>query len=340
VERNVSLLLGIDGGGTKTDFLLIDGSGRMLASRRDGSAYYPEIGLDALRAMLVEGMRATLAAGSVSAKDLSFACIGLPTYGEDSALVPHLDQIVSSILPISRYRCVNDMVCGWAGALAGRDGINVVAGTGSIGYGEYETRCARAGGWGEVFSDEGSAYWIAREGLSLFSKMSDGRAPRGASYQLLREHFDLSVDLDVCAAVYGPPPLSRSEIAALAPLIARAAHAGDQGARRIFETAAQELSAIINAIRDQLAVPPQTLLGASYSGGMFARDDLLIGMLRAALEMSGRRYEFSAPRLAPVAGAVVYAGKLCNSPVDAQALSQLAQTHGAAMGGTGDAATP
>ena len=74
-----------------------------------------------------------------------------------------------------RYRCGNDAVCGWAGALAGEDGINIVAGTGSIGYGEFEGRAARAGGWGELFSDEGSAHWIAREALSLFSRMSDGR---------------------------------------------------------------------------------------------------------------------------------------------------------------------
>ncbi len=59
--------------------------------------------------------------------------------------------------------CGNDMVCGWAGSLACADGINVVAGTGSICYGEYQGRSARCGGWGELFSDEGSAYWIARQ---------------------------------------------------------------------------------------------------------------------------------------------------------------------------------
>jgi N-acetylglucosamine kinase-like BadF-type ATPase len=334
----VSVFLGIDGGGTKTDFLLVDESGRVLAARRDGSAYYPEIGLDALKAMLIQGMRATMAVASVSAQDLTFACIGLPTYGEDSALVPRLDQIVSNILPVSRYRCVNDMVCGWAGALAGRDGINIVAGTGSIGYGEYAMRSARAGGWGEVFGDEGSAYWVAREALNLFSKMSDGRAPRGALYELLREHFNLEVDLDVCAAVYGPPPLPRSEIAALAPLVARAAHAGDAGARRVLEAAAQELAAIVHAIRERLEAPPQAHLEVSYSGGMFQWDQLLTGMLRAALETSGRHYEFSAPRLTPCAGAAVYASKLCHAPLKEQALAQLAQTHGAAMPAGGAAA--
>ena len=41
--------LGVDGGGTKTDFLLIGGTGRVLASHRGGSAYYLETGFDALQ---------------------------------------------------------------------------------------------------------------------------------------------------------------------------------------------------------------------------------------------------------------------------------------------------
>ncbi len=325
----MSVFLGVDGGGTKTDFLLIDESGRVLATRREGSAYYPQIGVEALEAMLLQGVRATLAAGSVAREELDHACIGLPAYGEDSALLPRLQQILSSILPTTRYRCVNDMVCGWAAALGGRDGINIIAGTGSIGYGEFESRSARAGGWGEVFSDEGSAYWVACQALNLFSRMSDGRAPRGPLYDLMREHFKLHLDLDVCAAVYGPPPLPRSELAALAPLAAQAARAGDAAAARIFETAAQELCAIVHAIRGQLAVPPEVALDVSYSGGMLQRDDLLTRLLERALKSSGRRYAFAPPRLVPHAGAALYAAKLGGAPLGVQALAQLARTHGA-----------
>jgi N-acetylglucosamine kinase-like BadF-type ATPase len=306
----VRTFLGVDGGGTKTDFLLIDESGRVLASHRGQSAYHLETGIDALRVMLVAGIQATLQQAAVPVAQVAFAFIGLPAHGEDSALLPRLDGIAADLLPVGRHRCGNDMVCGWAGALAGRDGISVVAGTGSIAYGEFECRCARVGGWGELFSDEGSAYWIARQALTLFSRMSDGRAPRAALYNLIRERFQLRADLDVCAAVYGPPPLARSEIAALAPLAARAARAGDAAAHRLFERAAQELAAIVHALRDQLDVPPQTLLPVSYSGGMFRLDGLLTPLLEAALGAGDRRYEFVAPRLPPSAGAALYAAKL------------------------------
>jgi N-acetylglucosamine kinase-like BadF-type ATPase len=329
----VKTFLGVDGGGTKTDFLLIDASGAVLASHRGGSAYYLESGFDALQAMMATGIGKALQQAGVTASELEFAFLGLPAYGEDRALLTRLDGIVADVLPAGRYRCGNDVVCGWAGALAAGDGINIVAGTGSIAYGEFQGRGARAGGWGELFSDEGSAYWIAREGLTLFSRMSDGRAPKAALYDLIREHFRLEADLDVCAAVYGPPPLARSSVAALAPLVARAALQGDAGARGLFEQAAQELAAVVHAVRDQLNVPPRTPLPVSYSGGMFRLEGLLQPLLEAALGAGERRYEFVAPRLSPVAGAALYAASLAGAALSIESVAALARSvEGSALG--------
>jgi len=220
------------------------------------------------------------------------------------------------------------MVCGWAGALAGQDGINIVAGTGSIAYGEFETRSARAGGWGQLYSDEGSAYWIAREGLALFSRMSDGRAPKAALYELIRERFQLRADHDLCAAIYGPPALARSELAALAPLVARAARAGDAGARKLFEQAAKELAEIVDAVRDQLHVPLRLPLPVSYSGGMFRLEGLLQPLLEKALGAGERSYEFVEPRLTPAAGAALYAAKLGGALLASESVSELVRRLG------------
>jgi N-acetylglucosamine kinase-like BadF-type ATPase len=160
----VRTYLGIDGGGTKTDFLLIDETGRALATYRGGSAYYLETGFEALQAMMVAGIRATLQQAGLAPSQLEFTFVGLPAYGENRAHLHRLDSVVADVLPGDRYRCDNDMVCGWAGALAGRDGINIVAGTGSIAYGEFETRRARAGGWGGLFSEDG-----ARDADTIFA---------------------------------------------------------------------------------------------------------------------------------------------------------------------------
>jgi N-acetylglucosamine kinase-like BadF-type ATPase len=217
-------------------------------------------------------------------------------------------------------------VCGWAGALAGEDGINVIAGTGSMTYGEYEGRAARAGGWGELFSDEGSAYWIARRGLNLFSRMSDGRIERGPLYDILRRHFELQSDLDLCAAIYDQAQVQRSNLAALAPLVAEAARHGDVRASALFTDGAGELAQLVDAVHRQLAVPPGQTLSVSYSGGLFQQRDLLLAPLLAHLASRDGRYRVVAPRLPPAAGAALYAAKCSGAPLSASAIAAL-ETH-------------
>ena len=315
--------LGVDGGGTKTRFLLLDETGTVLAAHTEGPAYHVEIGAEALRSMLGQGIKTTLRRGGVAASHLTFAFLGLPAYGEDRAAVPLLDAAPSRALPAARYRVGNDMVCGWAGALAGEDGINVVAGTGSIAYGEYQGRSARAGGWGELFSDEGSAYWLAREGLRLFSRMSDGRTPRGALYELVRQQFGLQNDLDLCGALYGKSAAQRSQFAQLSKLVTEAASAGDEQAAALFGRAAHELAEIVDAVRDQLQVPQATELAVSYSGGLFLLGDLLLTPLQAALTGTPRKYRFLGSRLPPDAGAALQAAKLSGTPLTAGSIAML-----------------
>lgn len=324
----MSTYLGIDGGGSKTAFLLIDDGGQVLGSHTEGPAYYLEIGWDAMRAMLARGIQATLAEAALAPSALTFAFLGLPSYGEDSRLIAALDAAASPPLERVRYRCGSDAVCGWAGALAGEDGINVIAGTGSMTYGEYEGRAARAGGWGELFSDEGSAYWIARRGLNLFSRMSDGRIERGPLHDILRRHFELHSDLDLCAAIYDQAQVQRSNLAALAPLVAEAARHGDVRASALFTDAAGELAQLVDAVHRQLAVPPQLTLSVSYSGGLFQQRDLLLAPLLARLASSDARYRIVAPRLPPAAGAALYAAKCSGTRLSASAIGALEAHYG------------
>jgi N-acetylglucosamine kinase-like BadF-type ATPase len=315
--------LGVDGGGTKTDFLLIDERGRVAARHREGSAYYLETGVEALQAMLAKGIQCSLQQAGITPSQMTFAVLGVPAYGEDTRLLPVLDALSAPLLPAERCRSVNDVVCGWAGALAGRDGISMVAGTGSVAYGECLGRTARGGGWGELFSDEGSAYWMAREGLSLFSRMSDGRAERGPWYDMLRKDFGLQSDLDLCAAIYGDGRTGRSHIARLAPLVARAAAAGDAQATALFHRAADELARIVDAVYDQLEIPAHASVTVSYSGGMFNERELLLAPFLARLSKDTQRYRVAPPRLPPVAGAALYAARLSGAPLGARAIRGL-----------------
>ncbi|MBD8631467.1 N-acetylglucosamine kinase [Oxalobacteraceae sp. CFBP 8755] len=321
------MFLGVDGGGTKTAFALIDRQGQVLARNEQSSAYYLEVGMEGAADVLARGCAALFAAAGVTANDVAFAFFGLPAYGEDRAVQAQLDALPRAVLGHGRYLCDNDMVCSWAGSLACADGISVIAGTGSMAYGRIGGQGARAGGWGELFSDEGSANWIARAGLALFSRMSDGRAPRGPLHGLLRTRLALQDDLDLCQVVYGELKGERSKVAALSRLVSEAAALGDAQATSILESAAVEVAALVDAVRGQLGVDPGTEVTVSYSGGLFGVDGpLRAPFARVLAASSAGAYRLMAPRLPPVLGAAVYAAHQVGIPLNPAALDRLAGT--------------
>lgn len=316
-----ALFLGIDGGGTKTAFVLLDGEGRLRARHEATTSYYVEIGFDALRSLLHDGVQAALRLAGVPADGVTHAFAGLPAHGEDSRLLATFDTLLSGVLP--RSTVGNDMVCSWAGSLAGADGISLVAGTGSIAYGEWQGRGARCGGWGEVFGDEGSAHWLAREVLALFSRMVDGRAEPGPLVPLMRAHFELAHDLDLCAEINGRA--ARSELAQFARLATAAATAGDGQARQLLARAGDELAQLAAGTARRLGLPAGQAVAVSYTGGVFAAGELVLSPLRAALAQRLPGAQLRRPRFGPELGAALYAARLAGQPLPAPALAELAE---------------
>jgi len=302
--------LGVDGGGTKTRFALLGADRTLVAEATLGMSYHPEVGVDGVRHVLAAGLREVLDKAGADSAQVAFAFFGLPAFGEDSAVTPALEALPRAMLGRDRCAVDNDMVCGWAGSLAAEDGINIVAGTGSIGYGQRRGVSARAGGWGEHFSDEGSAYWIAMQGLNAYSRQSDGRLPRGPLHALINETLSLRNDLDLCAHVYGQNARSRGELAQLSPLVAKAAMQGDAAALDIFRRAGEELAQIVIALRGKLRYAAGEPVKLSYSGGAFGAGELLLAPFRETLNAAAAGFELCQPLHAPHMGAALYAAKL------------------------------
>jgi N-acetylglucosamine kinase-like BadF-type ATPase len=325
------LFLGVDGGGTKTDYVLVDGDGNLVANHEGAASYHPEIGIDGLRRVLANGLAALFSQAGIDSSAVAHGFFGLPAHGEDSAAQVQLDALPESLLGHRRFQCGNDMVCAWAGSLGGEDGINIVAGTGSIGYGERRGKAARAGGWGEVFGDEGSAYWIAVHGLNLFTRMSDGRLPKGPLHAAFRDALGLAVDLDLCAKVMNEH--DRGSIAAMSQLVARAAQHGDRSALRIFDDAARELAAVAEAVRRALEFTPDEPAPMSYSGGVFNAGELILGPFQRHLETQSRSFQLRAPMFTPSVGAAIHAAKLAGQPLAVAAMQRLRETRAAIAAG-------
>ncbi|MES2058416.1 MAG: BadF/BadG/BcrA/BcrD ATPase family protein [Pseudomonadota bacterium] len=304
--------LGVDGGGTKTEFVCIDAGGSTVARAVTGTTYHLEVGMDEAVSRLEQGIAAICSEFGISPDALSFVFFGLPAYGEDSVIDPQLHTACGRLLGHDRYACGNDMVCGWAGSLGCRDGINIVAGTGSIAYGEREGKVARAGGWGEIFGDEGSAYWIAIQGLALFARMSDGRADKDLLHGRIVEALSLGDDLDLCQRIMGPAAMNRSEIAALAGLVSRAAVDGDAGANAILLAAANELAALAIGLRKILCFSPDERVPLSWSGGVLLQEPLVRNAFARIISDTGL-FALAEPLHAPGYGAALYARRLAQT---------------------------
>lgn len=304
------MFLGVDGGGTKTAYAVLDAGGRVRAQHVGPSVSHLIAGFAHAEHVLSEGIQAVLGKGQLTPGDLTFSFLGLPAYGENSATLDALNTLPATLLKSGRYRCDSDMVCSWAGSLACADGISVIAGTGSMAYGEYQGRGARCGGWGEIIGDEGSAYWIAREGMNLFSKMGDGRAARGPLYELVRQRLGISTDLDLCARVYGVEVNARSAFAQFAPLVHDAACEGDRQAVAIFDRAAEELIACVVATRRSLQIADDVVVAVSHTGSVLEGATILLDAFKRGVGAAQPPFEYRAPKHSPDIGAALYAARL------------------------------
>jgi N-acetylglucosamine kinase-like BadF-type ATPase len=302
------VFLGVDGGGTKTAFCLLDSEGALIAACEMAAAYHPGRA-DRVEQVMAEGLREAFAQAQVSAEDVAYAFFGLPGYGEISTDVPLLDAVPARLLGHQRYACDNDVVCGWAGSLGGADGVHVVSGTGSIGYGRRNGVGLRIGGWGEAFGDEGSGHWLGVAALQLFSRMSDGRAEPGPLLPIFREHLGLTADLDAVDVVINQWQRDRTPVAALSRPLVTAARAGDAAAAVLLEEAGVELALLAGAAIRRLNFAEK--VPVSYSGGVFSVSEVLDAFARQL----GPGVDLREPLFSPVVGAALHASGLAGTPV-------------------------
>jgi glucosamine kinase len=147
------------------------------------------------------------------------------------------------------------------GAFLGAPGIVVIAGTGSAALGWDGKRFARAGGYGFLLGDEGSAYWIGREAVRAalcFQEQAGGS-------ELIHQAVTRATgsDLDVLISEVSAHPADRGRLSVLAPVVTAIA-GRDPAAQQIARRAAGHLAALAESIQRRLG--PLPVAGA---GGVF-----------------------------------------------------------------------
>lgn len=274
----VAYLVGIDGGGTGSRAVLSTLEGRIVATGSGGPANFQVIGVDETMrsiASTISSMLRHVAGPPVAGREITAVAVGLAGL-HTPADKERFAGLLGSLLPHSRVSIWTDADVALAAAIGDGAGIVVIAGTGSIALGRDSSGAmARCGGWGYLIGDEGSAYAIAREGLRAASRGLDGRSGANALGEAFAQALSVPGFDHVLRPLYGPPAMSRQQIARLAPVVTQCAAAGDSAARAILAGAGVELAHLVLALAARLALGEATF-PIACSGGVWRAGDLVL----------------------------------------------------------------
>lgn len=286
-----SLLLGIDGGGTGTVAILARrstcGPPIILGRGTSGPANPQVVGFDACRRALDLAVSRAFAAASLPIVPVVSACLALAGAARDDDR-SQLEAWAGARNLAETFQQVHDALPVLAAGTPHGWGVALIAGTGSLAYGRNEAgETARAGGWGYLFGDEGSAYRIALDALRAVAMAADGRGPATELQPRLLGALGITSPQDIIAKVYGAG-LDRASIAALAPEVTEAAAAGDAVAASIVDRAGQELAAMVVSVAQQLNLSARPL-SLALAGSVLTATPTV----RLRLEEALRRHNYS-----------------------------------------------
>ena len=310
------LVLGIDGGGTKTVAWLalrdvVEGSGRdagVIGRGAAGPSNMHAVGWETAQRNLATAIQAAFADANVEPGETAAMCAAIAGSGR-AAERTQLEQWAREQRIAERIDIVADALPILAIAAPHGAGAALIAGTGSFAFGRNAAgQTARAGGWGYLLGDEGSAFDVAREALAAVARAADGRGAPTALTAAILERRSLREPADLINSLYGAVDV-RAEIAALADVVTAAAGRGDAVALNILQSAADSLASLVIAvaIKLQIASNPFSL---GMAGGMLVHTAELRERLLAKLKADGIALAAVSVVDQPVAGAVMLARQL------------------------------
>lgn len=249
------LLLGVDGGGSKTVAWIAlsshDGQPRVVGRGLSAGSNPQAVGFAAALANLEEAIR--LAREEAGQQERPFDVAVLALAGSDRPENRRVfEKWLVEELAVPRFRIVHDALPVLAAGTSDGWGVALISGTGSLAFGQAaDGRQARSGGWGYLFGDEGSGYAIAAAGLRAVARANDGRGPSTPLTEAMLERLQLDGVQRLVTAVYGSDD-PRATIASLAPVVVNAAEQGDAAAGEILDVAASELAEMVASVARRL----------------------------------------------------------------------------------------
>ena len=297
-------VLGIDGGGTRTTGIVSDELGNVYMHAVTGRSNPNTLEQAEFEEVMCGLVRELRRQNEAIFTQLSICFAGIAGVGESGR-----DEEVASLLArelpegtkvIVRNDAFNAL---YSGTLGG-PGIVQIAGTGAVTLGINENgEVARSGGWGYLFDDEGSGFYLGNEGLKAVFRSFDNRGPETTLTDRVTEYFTVQNVPDIIGKVYGKEH-PRSVVAPLARIVMEEARADDEVSKGIVENACVEMLHSIEACHRRLFDEHHPTV-VVLSGGVFTDAELFVRRFRELARHSIPNATFQSTQVPPVGGAVL-----------------------------------
>jgi len=289
------MVIGIDGGGTKTACIVADQSGVILGRGLGGPTNPMFVGVQRARQSAKRAL--TQALKEIGNQDHVFAaacCSG-----------PHSEQIIAEVIlrtvEVGAVLTVEEDEPVRFAATGGDYGVVVIAGTGSKAFArDRRGHKATAGGWGDRLGDEGSAGDIAVRALRAAVRAVDGRGAPTVLVNSVREHFGVD-DLQELKPIFYPSGVPRHELVEFFHRVLAAARSGDRVAQGIFNEAGQELGLAALAVMRALDMLRNSV-PVVLAGGVVVTGELVLGPMCRTISRQAPRAEVVPTPCQPVVG--------------------------------------
>jgi len=303
-------LIGIDGGGTKTDCAIADLSGKIINQTTGKPSNFLIIGVEEAVENLFSLIEANLFQLEGDFADVKQIVIGVAGAGrkEDAQLLEKSfkDYADQERIHFKRVSVLSDAHIALEGAFPDSAGCILIAGTGSILFGKDEKGAIhRVGGFGRLIGDEGSGYSIGRKALNAVSKASDGRGEETMISELLDAKMHSGSASNIINKVYN----DNLDVASVARIVIEAAEEGDPIAEDILDEEADELVLHVKSLLDKIHTDK---LNVAFSGSLLDNKNFYSDLLKQKIKSTLPRVEVVKPAASPVSGAILLAKRIVN----------------------------
>jgi N-acetylglucosamine kinase-like BadF-type ATPase len=316
--RTQAAVLGVDGGNSKSELVLVGADGSLLAHRRGATVSHQsiapgrglsavqraELGMERLAALARDAASEAGPDGSEEVARTAVLCLAGADFASD---VRMLSVALGRQRLVGEARILNDAFAPLRAGTERQYGISVICGAGvNAAAISPDGHSARFAAVGDISGDWGGSRSLGNEALAAAVRARDGRGPRTLLETMAPAHFGLRRPASLTRQLYDGR-IAAERLGELAPVVFEAAMAGDAVARGLVDRLADELATMALALARRLGMV-RTEVDIVLAGGVFrTRDAAFIGRIEervGAVMPSATLRPLEAP---PVLGAALLA---------------------------------